>query len=121
MIPSKLVSYINTTTFRLNSLRYKKDPKNVDTLGDILKDNSSFDDIYNLLENRLLKEQLNLLAEETLTEREKQVVDLKYRENLTQEEIARRLKISQEMVSRHHSKALRTLHKNLKIVLPSNR
>jgi RNA polymerase sigma factor (sigma-70 family) len=110
LIPKELFSYIRTTTFRLNSLRFKKDRKIGNAFCDFIEDNSFFD-----LEDMLLQEQLNLIAEETLTEREKQIIDLTYRENLTEVEIARRLKISQPMVSRHHSKALQKLRKNRNI------
>lgn len=129
-IYKKLISYIGRTTFRLRKSQDKKLPKILELdrpigpekshWGNLLPDDSSIYNLYEFLENESLKEQLNLLVETSLTEREREVIPLKYEANLNQEEIAKKLKISQPKVGEHlgkgHqklSKGLRKPHRNL--------
>ncbi len=78
-------------------------------LEDSMEDESLLKDPYSFLEEETLLKCINELAEDVLTAKEKKVLHLRFSDNLTQEEVAKKLQISQQAVSKHENQAYRKL------------
>lgn len=115
LIPKELVSYIRTTSWRLKQELEKQKPKYCE-LKDSIEDDSSLEDLYSFIEEEAQLAQIDQVVKTELTEKEKEVIHLRYgKKKLTQQEIARRLKISQPKVAKHEQKAYQKLAKFYKI------
>ncbi|MDL2233515.1 sigma-70 family RNA polymerase sigma factor [Ruminococcaceae bacterium OttesenSCG-928-L11] len=83
------------------------------TLQDIMSDDEN---IFDHIDLRLKSEQMYRLIDKTLSEREKDILVMRYglfaQKPLTQREVAKKLNISRSYVSRIEKKAISTLRKH---------
>jgi len=107
-LPKKLISYARTTTYRLRQYLEKKTPDFIE-----LDEEHSLDQpIHEHYDQEMLLEIVNKIKI-TLTEKERLVIELEFHENLSQKEIADKLNITQQMVSKHKLKALKKFRKGI--------
>ena len=98
------------------------DPIDSDKNGNALTLSDVIADEYDIIENidiKIKSQKLRGYMNEILSEREKQIINYRYgldgREELTQREIATKLKISRSYVSRIEKKALQMLHERFNV------
>ena len=119
-IENEILMYFRSTK-KTNADVYMSDPVDIDKDGntlsliDIISDSKNIDDEIEL---RIKTQKLYKTINDFLTKREKEIIFMRYGlmgyEELTQREIAKKLKISRSYVSRIEKKALTTLYKNMK-------
>lgn len=112
-LPKELISYAATTTYNLGESIKKKKPFET-KINEYLHNDEDIYHMYDQIREIEVQQKLPEVIEKSLTTREKEVIDLQFYENLTQQEIAEELKISQPAVSKHLSKALEKMRKALK-------
>jgi len=97
------------------SLGQDKDGNDV-TLGDVI--GNDVDELSNLVENKVISEQLIKILKKNLTDREFKIICMRYGLNntpaLTQLEVAKVLGISRSYISRIETKALKDIKQKLK-------
>ncbi len=97
------------------SLGQDKDGNDI-TLEDVL--GNDIDELANIVENKIISEQLQKILKENLTEREFKIICMRYGLNntpsLTQLEVAKKLGISRSYISRIETKALKDIKDKLK-------
>lgn len=97
------------------SLGQDKDGNDI-TLEDVI--GNDIDELANIVENKIISEQLQKILKENLTEREFKIICMRYGLNntpsLTQLEVAKKLGISRSYISRIETKALKDIKDKLK-------
>lgn len=97
------------------SLGQDKDGNDI-TLEDVI--GNDIDELANIVENKIISEQLQKILKENLTEREFKIIYMRYGLNntpsLTQLEVAKKLGISRSYISRIETKALKDIKDKLK-------
>jgi len=123
-IPDKLPSYIRTAVYRYSLAEkdkiYKKKQKGepppiFQELSDLKQETDPKDhDISERFKEEDLIDHLNLVTKEKLTEKERSVITMRYfKEKLTQAEIGKRLKVTQQMINKLQQNAFNKYRKYL--------
>jgi len=116
--PKSLISYINTTVYnksvderrkRLTKKAIRENQDYIDDYSEQKQKSSDPEKAYNRIEFEQIKDKVNQLKEDILTTREKEIIELRFKLNLKQDEVAKRLDISQARVSKILNKAIEKL------------